>query len=45
MIPAGVVGGIFAFTKIFDAFMDPIAGASIDRRKTSAAAVNSARLC
>ncbi len=33
MIPAGVVGGIFAFTKIFDAFMDPIAGASIDRRK------------
>lgn len=33
MIPAGVVGGIFAFTKIFDAFMDPIAGATIDRRK------------
>jgi sugar (Glycoside-Pentoside-Hexuronide) transporter len=32
-IAAGAVGGIFAFTKIFDAFMDPLAGSSIDRRK------------
>lgn len=30
---AGVVGGIFAFTKIFDAFMDPIAGSVVDNRK------------
>jgi len=30
---AGAVGGIFAFTKIFDAFMDPLAGSTIDRRK------------
>ena len=32
-IPAAAVAGIFAFTKIFDAFMDPIAGSLIDRRK------------
>ena len=32
-IPAGAVAGIFAFTKIFDAFMDPIAGSAIDSRK------------
>ena len=31
--PAGAVAGIFAFTKIFDAFMDPIAGSAIDSRK------------
>ena len=33
MIPAGAVAGIFAFTKIFDAFMDPLAGSLIDSRK------------
>ncbi|MFT8348426.1 glycoside-pentoside-hexuronide (GPH):cation symporter [Clostridium saccharoperbutylacetonicum] len=32
-ISAGAVGGIFAFTKIFDAFMDPLAGSIIDGRK------------
>lgn len=32
-IGAGVVAGIFAFTKIFDAFMDPIAGSFIDNRR------------
>lgn len=32
-ISAGVVGAIFAFTKIFDAFMDPIVGAAVDNRK------------
>ncbi|MFD1670794.1 glycoside-pentoside-hexuronide (GPH):cation symporter [Agrilactobacillus yilanensis] len=32
-IGAGAVAGIFAFTKIFDAFMDPIAGSIIDNRK------------
>lgn len=32
-IGAGVVGGIFAFTKIFDVFMDPIAGSVVDNRK------------
>jgi len=32
-IGAGVVAGIFAFTKIFDAFMDPIAGSIIDNRR------------
>ncbi|MCV3741889.1 glycoside-pentoside-hexuronide (GPH):cation symporter [Lentilactobacillus hilgardii] len=32
-IGAGVVAGIFAFTKIFDAFMDPIAGSVVDNRK------------
>ena len=34
-ISAGAVGGIFAFTKIFDAFMDPLAGSIIDGRKAS----------
>ena len=33
IIPAAAVAGIFAFTKIFDAFMDPIAGSLIDKRK------------
>lgn len=28
-------GGIFLFTKIFDAFMDPVAGSFIDRRRAS----------
>ena len=28
-------GGVFLFTKIFDAFMDPIAGSWIDKRKAS----------
>lgn len=28
-------GGIFLFTKIFDAFMDPIAGSFVDRRQAS----------
>ncbi len=28
-------GGIFLFTKIFDAFMDPLAGSFIDRRKAT----------
>lgn len=32
-ISAGIVGGIFAFTKIFDAIMDPIVGAAIDNRE------------
>lgn len=32
-IGAGAVAGIFAFTKIFDAFMDPIAGSIVDNRK------------
>lgn len=32
-IAAGPVAGIFAFTKIFDAFMDPIAGSVIDNRR------------
>jgi glycoside/pentoside/hexuronide:cation symporter, GPH family len=32
-IGAGAVAGIFGFTKIFDAFMDPIAGTVIDSRK------------
>lgn len=32
-IGAGAVAGIFGFTKIFDAFMDPIAGSVIDSRK------------
>ncbi|AVH75388.1 glycoside-pentoside-hexuronide (GPH):cation symporter [Weissella koreensis] len=34
-LSAAVVGGIFVFTKIFDAFMDPIAGSVIDARKPS----------
>lgn len=33
LIAPGVVSFIFAFTKIFDAFMDPIAGAFVDGRK------------
>ncbi|WP_416353706.1 glycoside-pentoside-hexuronide (GPH):cation symporter [Agrilactobacillus fermenti] len=32
-IGAGAVAGIFGFTKIFDAFMDPVAGSFIDNRK------------
>lgn len=32
-ISAGAVAGIFSITKIFDAFMDPVAGSTIDRRK------------
>lgn len=32
-IAAGAVAGIFGFTKIFDAFMDPVAGSIIDNRK------------
>lgn len=32
-IGAGAVAGIFSLTKIFDAFMDPIAGSAIDGRK------------
>lgn len=33
MIAPGIVGTIFAATKIFDAFMDPLAGSFIDGRK------------
>jgi len=36
-IGAGAVAGIFSLTKIFDAFMDPIAGSTIDRRKAGKA--------
>lgn len=32
-LPGSVAGGVFIFTKIFDAFMDPIAGAFIDGRR------------
>ena len=32
-IGAGAVAGIFSITKIFDAFMDPIAGSAIDQSK------------
>ncbi len=32
-IGAGAVAGIFSLTKIFDAFMDPIAGSTIDASK------------
>ncbi|EHJ00141.1 MULTISPECIES: glycoside-pentoside-hexuronide (GPH):cation symporter [unclassified Clostridium] len=32
-ISAGAVAGIFSITKIFDAFMDPLAGSIIDGRK------------
>ncbi|MDD3224434.1 MAG: glycoside-pentoside-hexuronide (GPH):cation symporter [Clostridium sp.] len=32
-IAAGAAGGIFLFTKLFDAFMDPLAGTIIDSRK------------
>ena len=31
-LPAYLAGGVFVFTKLFDAFMDPIAGAVIDGR-------------
>lgn len=33
LIPAGMVGLIFSITKIFDAFMDPLAGSFVDSRK------------
>lgn len=33
LIAPGAVSAIFAFTKVFDAFMDPIAGAFVDGRK------------
>ena len=33
MIAPGIVGTIFAVTKIFDAFMDPLAGSFVDGRK------------
>jgi len=32
-IPAAVAGGVFLFTKLFDAIVDPIAGTFIDSRK------------
>src|SRR3954469_1041045 len=32
-LPGSVAGGVFIFTKIFDAFMDPIAGTYVDARK------------
>lgn len=32
-IGAGAVAGIFSITKIFDAFMDPLAGSFVDARK------------
>jgi len=32
-IPAAVAGGVFLFTKLFDAVVDPIAGTFIDSRK------------
>lgn len=32
-IATGAVAGIFSITKIFDAFMDPIAGSVVDGRK------------
>ena len=32
-LPGSVAGGVFIFTKVFDAFMDPIAGAFIDGRR------------
>ena len=31
-LPGAVAGGVFLFTKIFDAFMDPIAGSFVDGR-------------
>ncbi len=34
-ISAGAVAGIFSLTKIFDAFMDPLAGSMIDGRKAT----------
>jgi glycoside/pentoside/hexuronide:cation symporter, GPH family len=32
-LPGSAAGGVFIFTKIFDAFMDPIAGTYVDARK------------
>ncbi len=32
-IPAAVAGGVFLFTKLFDAIVDPLAGTFIDTRK------------
>jgi GPH family glycoside/pentoside/hexuronide:cation symporter len=32
-IPPAAAAGVFVFTKIFDAFMDPVAGIAVDRRK------------
>jgi GPH family glycoside/pentoside/hexuronide:cation symporter len=32
-LPGTTAGGVFLFTKIFDAFMDPIAGSFVDGRK------------
>ncbi|MBU3176029.1 glycoside-pentoside-hexuronide (GPH):cation symporter [Clostridium estertheticum] len=32
-IPAAVAGGVFLFTKLFDAIVDPLAGTFIDSRK------------
>jgi len=32
-IPAAIAGGVFLFTKLFDAVVDPIAGTFIDSRK------------
>lgn len=32
-LPGSVAAGVFVFTKIFDAFMDPIAGTFIDNRR------------
>lgn len=34
LLPAGIVGLIFSVTKIFDAFMDPLAGSFVDTRKS-----------
>lgn len=33
LIAPGIVGSIFALTKVFDAFMDPLAGSFVDSRK------------
>lgn len=32
-IPPAAAAGVFVFTKLFDAFMDPLAGITVDRRK------------
>lgn len=32
-IPPAAAAGVFVFTKLFDAFMDPLAGIFVDRRK------------
>ncbi|QGF23151.1 glycoside-pentoside-hexuronide (GPH):cation symporter [Raineyella fluvialis] len=32
-LPGAVAGGVFLFTKVFDAFMDPLAGTFIDTRR------------